>query len=86
MALDHKAKLALTFLGTHLLYGLAAGATFGIGALAVDLGHLRTLALDSAHPVLVLVLLFFGLFITFGSVGMAVGVMSLARDDEADRD
>jgi hypothetical protein len=84
MPLDRKAKAALTFLGTHLLYGLAAGGTFGLGTLAVDLGHLRTLALASSHPVLVLVLFFFGLFITFGSVGMAVGIMSLARDDDSD--
>jgi len=32
MPLDRKAKEALTFLGAHLIYGLAAGAAFGIGA------------------------------------------------------
>jgi hypothetical protein len=86
MPLDPKAKEALTYLGTHLVYGLAAGAAFGIGALAIDLGHLRTLAVGSSHPVLVLVLFFFGLFVTFGSVGMGVGIMTMAKDDESDPD
>lgn len=82
MALKPKEKEMLTFLGVHLIYGLAAGLTFGLAVLYIDLGHIRTLALDSAHPVLVLVLFFFGLFITFGSVGMGVGIMSQARDDD----
>ncbi|OAN43717.1 hypothetical protein [Magnetospirillum moscoviense] len=86
MPLDRKAKEALTYLATHLVYGLAAGAAFGIGTLAIDLGHLRTLALSSSHPILVLVLFFFGLFVTFGSVGMGVGIMNMAKDDESDPD
>jgi hypothetical protein len=31
-----------------------------------------------------MVLFFFGLCVTFGSVGMGVGIMTLARDDESD--
>ncbi|CAA7620072.1 hypothetical protein [Magnetospirillum sp. UT-4] len=86
MPLNHKEKEALRFLGVHLVYGLAAGLTFGLAVLYTNLGNLRTLALDSAQPVLVLVLFFFGLFVTFGSIGMGVGVMSLAKDDERERD
>ena len=82
MALDHKEKQALTFLGAHLCYGAAAAITFGVAVLAINLSNIRVLAMNSAHPVLVLVLMFFGLFITFGSISMAVGVMSLANDDE----
>lgn len=84
MPLNPKEKEALTFLGTHLLYGIAAAFTFGGAVLATDLSHIRTLALASAHPVLVLVLMFWGLVITFGGVSMAVGVMSLASDDDRD--
>lgn len=84
MRLSGKDKEALRFLGTHLIYGLAAGLTFGLAVLAIDLGNLRTLAFQSSHTTLVLTLFFFGLFVTFGSVGMGVGVMSLARDDEDD--
>lgn len=82
MALNAKEKQALKFLGMHLVYGLAAGLTFGLAVLYTNLGNLRTLAMESASPTLVLTLFFFGLFITFGSVGMGVGVMTLARDDE----
>jgi hypothetical protein len=82
VALQPKEKEALKFLGTHLFYGLAAGLTFGLAVLYTDLGHIRTLALESTHPVLVLMLFFFGLFITFGSVGMGVGIMSMASDDD----
>lgn len=77
-----KDREALSFLATHLLCGVAGGLTFGLAVLLIDLGNLRTLVLQSNNPVLVLVLFFFGLFVTFGSVGMGVGVMSLGRDDE----
>lgn len=84
MALNLKEKEALRFLGTHLLYGLAAGATFGIMVLATNMGNIWTLAKESNHTVTVLTLFFFGLFVTFGSVGMGVGIMGLARDEERD--
>jgi hypothetical protein len=77
-----KDKEALSFLATHLMCGVAGGLTFGLAVLAIDLGHLRTLALQSNNPVLALGLFFFGLFITFGSVGMGVGVMSLGRNED----
>lgn len=82
MAMGTKEKEALTFLATHLIYGLAAGLTFGLAVLATNLGNLRTLAFESNHTLLVLALFFLGLFVTFGSVSMGVGIMSLARNDE----
>jgi hypothetical protein len=84
VALNTKEREALRFLGTHLVCGLAAGLTFGGAVLLINLGNLRTLALESAHPATVLVLFFFGLLVTFGSVGMGVGIMSLASDDDSD--
>jgi hypothetical protein len=81
-----KEKEPLKFLAQHLCYGLAAGATFGGLVLATDLSHIRTMAMESANPGLVIALMFFGLFVTFGSVAMGVGIMSLARDGEDDRD
>ena len=71
---------ALMFLLRHLLFGTVGGLTFGIMILVLDIANLRTLAFNSNEPVLVLVLLFFGLFVTFGSVGMGVGIMSLSQD------
>lgn len=75
-------KRPLKFLGQHLIYGVAAALTFGGLVLATDLSHIRTLALDSSHPVRVIALMFFGLIVTFGSVAMGVGIMSLASDDD----
>jgi len=84
VALNKKEREALRFLAAHLVYGLAAAFTFGIAVLMTNLGNLRTLMLESSNPVTVMVLFFFGLCVTFGSVGMGVGVMSLASDDESD--
>lgn len=86
VALNDKEREALRYLGCHLIYGLAAALTFGTAVLMINLGNLRTLAFESAHPVAVLTLFFFGLCVTFGSVGMGVGIMTLARDDESDLD
>jgi formate hydrogenlyase subunit 3/multisubunit Na+/H+ antiporter MnhD subunit len=82
VALNRKEREALKFLAVHLVYGLAAALTFGIAVLATNLGNLRTLAMESSSPIAVLLLFFLGLFVTFGGVGMGVGIMSLARDDE----
>lgn len=84
--MNQKERDSLKFLGQHLCYGLAAGGTFGIMVLVTDLSHIRTMAMESANPVLVLLMMFFGLFVTFGSIAMGVGIMSLARDDEHDPD
>ncbi|MGE5515378.1 MAG: hypothetical protein ACM31D_06100 [Bacteroidota bacterium] len=86
MALNSKEREALRYLGAHLVYGLAAAMTFGIAVLMTNLGNLRTLALESSSPVTVLMLFFFGLCVTFGSVGMGVGIMSLSSDDDSDPD
>jgi len=84
LPLNNKEWDALKFLGAHLCYGAAAAITFGSAVLAINLSNIRVLAMDSAHPFLVIGLMYFGLFITFGSISMAVGVMSLAGDDERD--
>ncbi|WP_299393618.1 hypothetical protein [Pelagibius sp.] len=69
----------LGFLARHLATGIAAGALFGAAILASDFAGLRRLTLSSDTPVLALALLFFGLFITFGSVSMAANLMMLQR-------
>lgn len=80
MALKPHERKALDFLLTHLLYGTIGGFVFGLLLLWTDVGGLRTLIAESEDAVLYVILLFFGLFITFGSVGMAVGIMSLGED------
>lgn len=74
------ARRALVFMLEHLFWGLAAGALFGGLTLVLDLGGIGTLIRASQTPVVPVFLLFFGLFITFGGIAMAVGVMSLGRE------
>lgn len=71
---------ALNFLLTHLLYGTIGGFLFGFLLLWQDVGGIFTLARDSDDTVLIVGMLFFGLFVTFGAVGMAIGIMSLGED------
>ena len=70
----------LRFILRHLATGLAAGALFGIALLAANFAGLRGLVFSSESPLLALSLLFFGLFITFGSVALAASIMLLKRD------
>lgn len=80
MPLKQHEKTVLEFLLTHLLYGTIGGFLFGVLLLWADIGGLRTLISDSDDGLMVVILLFFGLFVTFGSVGMGIGIMSLGED------
>lgn len=80
--LSQNDKTALRFVARHLAMGLAAGALFGAVILAADFAGLRRLAFSSEAPWLVIFLLFFGLFVTFGSVSLAANLMLLERGDQ----
>ena len=69
------------FLLRHLVYGVTGGFVFGAALLAQDFANLRTLVFASEEPFLALFLLFFGLFVTFGSIGMGVGIMTIPHRD-----
>lgn len=70
----------VTFLLKHLAVGTVGGLLLGVLLLAMDVAGLRTLILASPDRALFLVLLFFGLWITFGSLAMAVGIMQLGEE------
>ncbi|NKD55381.1 MULTISPECIES: hypothetical protein [unclassified Haematospirillum] len=80
MPVSPQEKKALKFLFQHLLAGCAGALLCGIMILWLDIGNIRTLSFRSDHPVLYTGLLFFGLFVTFGSVSMGIGIMSLGED------
>lgn len=84
MALFAHERHAIRFLLAHLGIGLLGGAFVGAALLYSDSYGLRGLIMNSAQPWLAVFMLFFGLFITFGAVGMGVGVMTLG--DHRDRD
>ena len=73
-------RSAVAFLLRHLTVGLLGAAVFGTLILVADIGGIRTLAWASEHGWLFVVLLFFGLSITFGSVAMGISIMSLGRE------
>ncbi|TVR98198.1 MAG: hypothetical protein EA406_07390 [Rhodospirillales bacterium] len=75
---------AIGFLLKHLAAGAAGGMLFGALVLYYDVAGLGTLITTSRHGLLASVMLFFGLFMTFGSVGMGVGIMSLGEERDSD--
>lgn len=82
-----KERDALFFLAKHLAVGVTAGLVFCGTMLGMDVGGLRTL-LVAADSVGIGLYLFVGsICITFGSVAMGVGIMSLGdHADHADRE
>jgi len=73
---------AFRFLLSHLLGGLAGAVVMLVAILWSDFAGLWTLISNSADGIVVVLLLFFGLFITFGSVAMAIGVMTMRRSSD----
>jgi hypothetical protein len=80
MPLNRYERKAIAFMARHVGYGLAGAVTFGVGLLWTDVGGLGTLVLNSDHWPLNLLMLFAGLFVTFGGVAIGVGVMTLGED------
>ena len=73
-------KAPIRFLMRHLTYGTAGGFAFGAAILAFDIAGLGSMIRASSDGWLFALLLFFGLFVTFGSIGMGVGIMSLGQE------
>ena len=81
MGLHRHERIFIGFLLRHLLIGVAGALAFGTALLGLDLFNLRTLIVGSDQPVLFGLLLFFGLFVTFGSVAMGIGIMTIDSDE-----
>lgn len=74
----------IRFLLTHLLYGSLGAAVFCAGILYFDTGGIGSLIARSSEPWLWQALLFFGNWITFGSVAMAIAIMRLGEETDDD--
>jgi hypothetical protein len=70
-------KPLLVFLLKHVTSGAAGGLALGIGILLMDIAGLRTLMGQSEDGMIAILLLFFGLMVTFGAIAMAVGIMTM---------
>lgn len=75
---------AIGFMLKHLLAGSVGGVLLGALILWYDIAGLGTMIFAPPANLLALVMLFFGLFVTFGSIGMAVGVMGLGEERDSD--
>lgn len=84
--MNRHARVAIGFLLWHLAAGVAGAVIFGGLVLWFDIGHLRSLAMRTDQPALVIALLLFGLVVTFGSCAMAVGVMGMGRGRDRPED
>jgi len=77
--LDHQ-RHAVGFLLRHCAFGTLGGFLFGALFLYFDIFGLGSMIFASPDRNLFLLMLFFGLFITFGSIGMGVGIMGLGEE------
>lgn len=73
-------KAAVLFLLKHLLSGVAGAVVLATGLLLFDVANLATLMGSSDHGIIAGVMLYAGLIVTFGSVAMGIGVMTLNED------
>jgi len=80
MPLKAHERHAITFLLHHMAGGIAGAVLFGGVVLYVDVGGIWSLARTDPQGWLFVAILFFGLFITCGSVAMGIGIMSLNRN------
>ena len=77
-------KEAVFFLLNHLLSGMAGAVVLGLGLLLCDVANLRTLIFASESAFVAGFLLFASLMITFGSVAMGIGIMSIGWESYDD--
>lgn len=77
-------KEAVFFLLNHLLSGMAGAVVLGFGLLLCDVANLRTLIFASESAFVAGFLLFASLMITFGSVAMGIGIMSIGLEPGRD--
>ena len=80
---DNVPKL-LRFLGLHLALGAATGVAFAAIVIMSNVSGIKTLIAESSSPYLVLALLYGMNALTFASLAMAVGVMTLPFDSTCD--
>lgn len=75
----------IRFMLVHLLYGTVGALVAGALILLFDVGGILTLARQSRDSAIFIFLLFFGLFVTFGGISIAAGIMTLGDFNDNDR-
>lgn len=80
----HFERHVIGFLLKHCGAGCLGGLVLGWLIVRFDVAGLGTMIATSPDKYLALGMLFFGLFITFGSIAMAVGIMSMGEERDSD--
>jgi hypothetical protein len=70
----------IVYLVKHLICGAVGAAVLGLLLLWSDFAKLGTMIFASPDKLMFLLMLFFGLFLTFGSIAVALGVMQLGEE------
>lgn len=82
---DAKSRAKLfKFLLRHMAIGIFFGWVILSAFLILDVGGLRTLSKATHAQAIVYPLLYIFFAITFGSVGMGIGIMTMNKDDDDD--
>jgi len=79
-----KTPTLIRFLGLHLATGLAIGVIVASLMIWSNLAGLKDLLVQEEHPFVAIFLLYAFNALTFGSVSMGVGVMTLPYDGVCD--
>jgi hypothetical protein len=74
----------IRFLGLHLATGLAVGVIVSSLMIWSNLAGLKDLLVEEQHPFVAIFLLYAFNALTFGSVAMGVGIMTLPYDGVCD--
>jgi hypothetical protein len=74
------AQTTLLFLLKHMLTGMLGGFFFGGLFLYYDINGLWSIISTSSDKWLAIIMMFSGLALTFGSIGMGWGIFSLAQE------
>jgi hypothetical protein len=72
------------FLGSHLAGGIAAGLAFALALVLTNAAGLRDLLATVEDPYVAIILLFAFNALTFGSLAMGIGVMTMPMDTPCD--
>lgn len=72
------------FLGGHMAFGLAVGTAFASALVMTNAGGLKDLIAGDGHPYLAIFVLHFMFALTFASVAMGVGVMTMHKTTAAE--
>ena len=77
---DGRIPPLLRFLGLHLILGAAVGIAIASLIILINLAGLKDLLVETREPFIALLLLYSFNVITFSSVSMGIGIMTLPFD------